>query len=370
MAINYAVKHAQKIDEAFSVGSITEKAVNKDYDFVGARTVKVHSVPTVGMNDYTRSGTNRYGTPGELEDQVQELTMGKDRSFTFTVDKGNSEEDQALNAGKALKRQLDQVIVPEVDRYRLAVMAAGAKHSQGGSVSKSNAYETLLDLQGKMDEDGVPSAGRIAYVSANFYKYIKLDDNFVRSGDIAQNLRINGQLGEVDGVAIVKGMGRLPAKVDVLLVHPVATTAPHKLAEYKTHIDPPGINGMLVEGRNYFDAFVLNQKRGALAVHRGALLPLTVTNAAGAANKTKFTKVEGHLGELGTAMGTLVYIIAASPTAPALGADISNTTNYPELTLNTDIAAQANDKYIIALKDRNGICIGTSGTAAACAIGS
>lgn len=302
MAINYAEKHAEKIDESFAVASITEKAVNKDYEFVGVKTVKVHSVPTVGMNDYTRSGSNRYGTPQELEDQVQELTMGKDRSFTFTVDKGNSEEDQALNAGKALKRQLEQVIVPEVDKYRLARMAAGAKHTKTGSVSKTNAYETLLDLNGKMDDDGVPSAGRIAFVSTSFYKYLKLDDSFIKAGDIAQTMRINGQLGEVDGVAIVKGMGRLPANVDVLLVHPVATTAPHKLAEYKTHIDPPGINGQLVEGRNYFDAFVLNKKRGALAVHRGALLTLTVTNAAGAATKTKFTKVEGHLGELGVAM--------------------------------------------------------------------
>lgn len=47
MAINYADKHAQQIDERFTAGSITEAVVNKDYDFVGVKTVKVHSVPTV-----------------------------------------------------------------------------------------------------------------------------------------------------------------------------------------------------------------------------------------------------------------------------------------------------------------------------------
>ena len=363
MPINYVEKHAKTIDEAFAIASITDRAVNQDYDFVGAKTIKVHSVPTVAMNDYARSGSNRYGVPAELEDEVQEMTMGQDRSFTFTVDKGNNEEDAALNAGKALKRQIEQVIVPEVDRYRLARMAARAKFTRTGAFSSNKAYETLLDLNGDMDQEGVPATGRLAYVSTNFYKQLKLDSNFIQASDIAQEMRINGQLGDVDGLAIMKGAGRLPLGVDVLVVHPVATVAPHKLAEYKTHMDPPGINGQLVEGRNYFDAFVLDQKRGALGVHRGALIDLTATNAAGASGKTKFTDVTGWQGELGTEMGTLVYQIASSPTAPTLGADISNKTNYPELTIGADISGTANHKYIVSLKDQNGKCIGTTAAA-------
>ena len=70
MAINYADKHAQQIDERFTAGSITEAVVNKDYDFVGVKTVKVHSVPTVALNDYKRTGSNRYGEPTELEDAL------------------------------------------------------------------------------------------------------------------------------------------------------------------------------------------------------------------------------------------------------------------------------------------------------------
>ena len=126
MAINYAVKHAPQIDERFSAASITEPAVNKDYDFIGAKTVVVHSVPTVPMNDYQRSGASRYGTPAELEDAVQELTLSQDKAFTFTVDKGNEADDPALNAGKALDRQITEVIAPMVDRYRLSVMAVRA----------------------------------------------------------------------------------------------------------------------------------------------------------------------------------------------------------------------------------------------------
>ena len=51
MAINYASKYAQKIDEKFARESMTSAAVNNDYDFVGVKTVNVYSVPTAEMND-------------------------------------------------------------------------------------------------------------------------------------------------------------------------------------------------------------------------------------------------------------------------------------------------------------------------------
>lgn len=266
MAINYADKHAAQIDERFHAGSITEALVNKDYDFVGVKTVKVHSVPTVALNDYTRSGANRYGTPAELGDSVQEMTMSQDKAFTFTVDKGNSEDDSALNAGKALQREIDEVIVPTVDRYRLEVMTKKAKHKTYGAVTKTTAYEAILDLNALLDDDLVPMQGRAVVVSSAFYKLLKLDSNFIKNSDLAQKTLITGQLGEVDGLPIVRAMGRLPSDVAFLIAHPSATTAPHKLSEYKVHQDPPGLSGALVEGRDYYDAFVLDEKKCAIGV--------------------------------------------------------------------------------------------------------
>jgi hypothetical protein len=146
--------------------------------------------------------------------------------------------------------------------------------------------------------------------------------------------------------------------------------SPKKLAEYKEHLDPPGVSGVLVEGRVYYDAFVTERKKVAIGVHRSALVTLTVVNAAGATGKTKFTSVTGYGEDAGCPIGTLCYLIAASPTAPALGADISDTATYPALTLNTDIAATEGDKYIILLKDACGKCIGTSGAAATVTLGS
>lgn len=114
MAINYAEKYASKIDERFSKEAMSIGAVNQDYDFVGVKTVHVYSVPTAPMNNYTKSGSSRYGTPQELENSTQELTMSQDRSFTFTIDKGNYTDTQMVNAaGAALNRQLREVVIPK-----------------------------------------------------------------------------------------------------------------------------------------------------------------------------------------------------------------------------------------------------------------
>lgn len=52
MAVNYAEKFSQTIDEQLSKDSLTDKAVNKDYDFDGVNKVNVYSVETVPLNDY------------------------------------------------------------------------------------------------------------------------------------------------------------------------------------------------------------------------------------------------------------------------------------------------------------------------------
>lgn len=273
MAINYAEKYSAQIDERFRLNAISTPAINNNYDFTGVKTVKVYDVPTVEMNDYKREGSNRYGTPAELEDNVQDMIMSRDRSFTFTVDRGNNEDQAGVkNAGKALQRQIDEVIIPEIDIYRLSVICASAGNvSAIAPISKGDAYEAFLDGTGKLTDMKAPMGGRIAYVSSNFYKCMKLDPAFVKNGDAGQKIVLKGQLGLVDDIPLIQlPASYLPTGVEFVITNPIACCAPIKLAEYKIHDNPPGINGALVEGRIYYDAFVLNNKKNAIYVHRSA----------------------------------------------------------------------------------------------------
>ena len=272
MAINYAEKYSAKVDERFKLGSLVAGIINKDYEFTGVKTVKVYSIDTAEMNDYQRSGLSRYGTPTDLGDAVQELTITQDRAFTFVIDKGDeSEQAGAKNAGAALRRQLDEVAIPEYDKYVIGKVVAGAGKVATEAVTKENAYEAFLTGQEQLDENKVPTVGRIALVTPAFFKNIKLDGSFIKASDLGQQIALAGQVGAVDGTPIIKvPASYFPANVEFVITHPVATTAPVKLNEYKLHNDPVGVSGAVVEGRTIYDAFVLNNKKGAIYVHKNA----------------------------------------------------------------------------------------------------
>ena len=273
---NYASVFSQKVDERFTRESQAAMALNNDYKFTGVKTVNVYSIPTVAMGDYTRSGSNRYGTPDDLGTNVQALTITKDRAWTFIIDKGDKIQSQmVLDAGKAVSRQLREQIVPEYDKYVFATLAKAASakgHTAATAATKSNAYELFLNAQEALGDANVPDQGRIAFCSYKFANLLKQDPSFMKYSNMSQEMVIKGIMGEVDGVKIVKvPASRLPEGCSFILTHPIAATGPKQMEEYKIHDNPPGISGWLCEGRFIYDCFVLNEKADAIWYHGTAI---------------------------------------------------------------------------------------------------
>lgn len=365
MAINLATKYSGKIDEVIKNGAQSAASVNNDYDFIGAKSVKVYSFDPVEMHDYTRSGTNRYGNPEELPDTTQEMILTQDRSFTFTIDKGNKIDtpDGVREAGKALRRQVDLVIQPEIDKYRFTKIAENAGHVffDTDGVNSQTAYQLFLKANEAIDEADIPSTGRICNCSPQFLNLIKQDDAFIKSGDLSQNMLVRGQVGEIDGVAIVKvATSKLPAGLLFEITHSAACVAPVKLEEYKIHEDPPGISGQLCEGRIYYDAFILNKKKDMISAVYGKTTSLTIEASKGTSATTSKITVKGN-----TAGGTLVYKgdYASASTASAavdVGDDVSGWTPVPA----NGVVTTAASKFIAVAVSRDGKCV-SGGTVAA-----
>lgn len=267
MAINLATKFSPKVDERFTAESKTSLVTNKDYDFIGAHSIKIYSVGVAEMNNYGRNqdGTSRYGTPKDLATDVQEVSMEKDRSFTFVIDKMDEDETLgALNAGKALARQLSEVVIPEVDTYTYKKMADNAGTTKNETIT-NNAYEAIVEGNETLDENKVPVEGRVVTCPPSFYSKLKKDTKAVLETEIGQNMRIKGVIANMDGDTIQKvPSSLLPTGTNFLLAHPIATTQAIKLADYKIHTDAPGVSGALVEGRIYYTAFVRNNKKKAI----------------------------------------------------------------------------------------------------------
>jgi hypothetical protein len=167
-----------------------------------------------------------------------------------------------------------------MDAYRLSVLVANAptegtytkkSHVVTNEVTKANAYEEFLAVQEILDDDKAPQGGRIAVVTPAYYNKIKLDENFTKKGDMATQIALNGVVGEIDGVPVIKVPTHyLPENVDFIITNPVASLDPVKLQEFKINYNAPGISGALVEARVRYDAFVLNKKADAIGVHKSA----------------------------------------------------------------------------------------------------
>ena len=272
--INLATRYSRNVDERFYRESQAMLALNNEYKFQGDKVVKVYSIPIVAMNDYTRSGSSRYGTPNDLNRNVQTMTVSRDRAFTFIIDKGDKlQSEMVSDAGKALSRQLREVVVPEFDTYVFKTLANAAianGNYDTTALTKENAYEYFLKGMEKLGDNYVPDKGRVAFCTYKFANLLKQDSSFMKYGDKATEMLEKGVIGEVDGCKIVKvPAGHLPSGAAFIITHAIAATAPKQLEEYKIHDNPPGISGWLVEGRFIYDCFVLNEKSNAIYYHGG-----------------------------------------------------------------------------------------------------
>ena len=263
-------KDLAKIQQQYVLNSLIAKRLNTNIEFVGARTVRIYTVGTVPINDYDRTASaNRYGTPQEVGDSVQELTMMKDRSFTGIIDKGNS-RDQVINkAGKFLKTQVSEAVIPEMDAYAFQRLAklGGTIVGTSTAITAANVIARLSAGRAKLLNMRVPVTGRTLYVSTVMFNALVDTDQFKNLDKLGSKAIINGQIGEIYGSPVVElPEDLIAAGVNFLWVHKDAASAPRKLDETNIHVNPPGISGNLVEGRNYYDTFVIGAKAGGVYV--------------------------------------------------------------------------------------------------------
>ena len=271
MSITLTEKFAEKVDERYHPISVTNAGVNQNYDWDGAQTIKVTSVGTVAMKDYNReTGYGAVASADELSNAIQVLTLTKDRYFRAKLDKMDEEESK-IKGGEVLARQLREVTIPEIEAYRLQVMCKAITDNTQSITQTKSVYEHFLEANEKLDEIFVPETTRVAYASSTFINALKLDPNFIKSSDLSQEMLLKGQVGQVDGVPIIKANAAWlkddesgTNKFDCIIVDKNATVAPIKLAEYTANTNHPDFSGTIFQGRFYYDAFVLDMKKKGL----------------------------------------------------------------------------------------------------------
>lgn len=274
MAVNLAVKYASQLDQLWTHASYTDSWINKKYDFDGAKTVNVYTVTTVAPSDYNRSSTgDRFGGNNELQDVVTAYTIKNDKSFKLAIDRGNYEQGmRAKKAGEVMRAEMNEQIIPMIDKNRLAVAAAGAAAVNQLVTATTDAYEDTLDLGVFLDEDKAPLEGRVLFVSPAFYKGIKLAiTKEIEASEYNGKLLGKGFVGTLDGVPVVKvPTSYFPAGVLAILVHRDTLLGVRQITETRIKTDSEFVSGSILLGRFVFDSFVLHGKeKGVAAVVNG-----------------------------------------------------------------------------------------------------
>ena len=265
--INYASKYEKELAQEFTQKSVVDGAVGKEYEFTGVKNIKVYTAVTQELNDYQRTGANRYGEPKEVQDTIQDMAVEKDRSFALTIDKGNNAEQLDVKApAKILKLEMDEQVIPEMDKYALAkyIDLAGLTAVATEAPTEDTIVKMLSNALVAMGNKKVPNQNRTIFITWEGYGLLRLSKQFIGVEGLAKGLLTNGVLGMFMNAKVVpvpdEYLTKNGKKAHFLVVYKNAVLQPKKIQDYFVKENPPGINGALLEGRFIYDAHVIGAK--------------------------------------------------------------------------------------------------------------
>ncbi|MBS7224857.1 MAG: chitobiase/beta-hexosaminidase C-terminal domain-containing protein [Clostridiaceae bacterium] len=275
---NLSDKFAAGMAKYFSANSFVKPHSNGKLDFDGVDTVKVYVPQTVEPIPYVREGMQRYGNPKELIPDVFIYHMTQDMAYSGTIDLGNSKSRTIGKAtGEWTSAQMEQRIIPMVDRYALNRYAHQAGHAEAlaSSVTPETALKALDGARRHFVNHRVPLDGRVAFVTPEFNSMICDSKQYTEVEKLAVKAVTKGQVGQCKSFSIIEVPEDLmPAGLNFLAASKRAIVLPEKINELKLHDKPQGISGVLIEGRHLYDAFVIgNYAEGVYAcVNNGTTL--------------------------------------------------------------------------------------------------
>ena len=171
-------------------------------------TVRITSIGNVTIDNYDKNTT--VIAPETLNDSQQVLTIDQAKYFAFQVDDVDARQvrdDGALmdvamrDAAWGLGNLADESVLSAMQAQTATGNALGAMTIGTGSV---DAYDNLVDLSIKLDENNVPRAGRWCVIPPFYHGWLQKNANFVSYGTAANREDLeNGIIGAASGMRII-----------------------------------------------------------------------------------------------------------------------------------------------------------------------
>lgn len=186
--------------------------VNRDYEGEiqqAGNTVLINSIGDPTIFDYTKN--TDMPSPETLTGSQKSLTITQAKAFNFQVDDVDKVQQRPQVMDTALGRAAYR-LADVTDQYLGSQLVAGATVNTIGTDAlpivaptptsgSTGAYEQLVDLGTKLDENNVPTDGRWVVVPPWYHGVLVKDSRFVSYAAI--DVLYNRQVGEAAGFAVL-----------------------------------------------------------------------------------------------------------------------------------------------------------------------
>lgn len=198
--INLVTKMLQFVDEIYQTEAVTnilEAPAELVRETGDAKSYMIAKTALTGFGDYDKV----LGYPeGGVSLEWETRTFENDRGKRFVIDRADNLESFGLLAGRLVGDFTRDYLVPEVDAYRFAKIAANAGTTETATLTKSTAIDAVDEALVTLQDNKVPLNRQILFVTPRVKKLI--EQNITRSTSNGEG-NINNLIETYDTVRII-----------------------------------------------------------------------------------------------------------------------------------------------------------------------
>ena len=189
--------YVDEIYRAEAVTSILEAPPEFVRETGNAKSYQVAKIALSGFGDYDKVA----GYPeGDVTLEWETRTFELDRGKRFSIDRFDDIESFGLLAGRMVADFTRDYLVPELDAYRFAKIAANAAHKETATLTKSTAIAAVDEALVYLQDNKVPLNRQLLFVTPRVKKL--LEQNITRSTSNGEG-NINNLIETYDTVRII-----------------------------------------------------------------------------------------------------------------------------------------------------------------------
>lgn len=291
-ALNYAEQYQQALQQVFKVGlrfnELYETSNNKLVKWVNSKTVQVPNISTGGFVDVDRDAVS--GFTRRVDNNWKALTLEHDREFSTLVDPVDVDEtNMAVTISNITQIFNTEHKIPEMDKYASSKLYSEFIANGGTAdetvLTAANVLTVFDTFMEEMDDDEVPTEGRIMYVTSQVNTLLKNAEQIqrtmeVRGGDsatrsirsldevnikIVPSSRMKTLYNFTDGAVV----DAAALQINMILIHPQTLYTPQRY-EFVSLDEPTAKTGgkWLYYERKYWDLFGIEQKNNGIKINR------------------------------------------------------------------------------------------------------